>query len=112
MTKNIKPADYVITPDVEVSDIDLEAEEFHLPDGRRLTEDLAEQIAAETLEEVRKRNLVPGGKSLSGDGSHSPTVAFRVPAAIRSALHERAKHEGKSQSAIARDALIKYLHAS
>ena len=92
-----------------VSEIDLDVEEVHLPDGTRLTEAKAEQLAAEVLAEVRRRNLVPGGKSLNGDGSHSPRVQFRVPEEIRERAQSRAAAEGISLSALARRALERYL---
>ena len=38
----IDPAEYVVTPDATITDIDLHAEEVTLPDGRRLTEEVAE----------------------------------------------------------------------
>ncbi len=92
----------------DVSYIDLNEEEFYYH-GERLTEERAEQIAQETLEELRRRNLLPGGKSLSGDGKHSPTVQFRVPETLRARLDERAKAEGISPSKLARKALEQYL---
>jgi len=69
-----KKAEYVVGPD-----LNLDEEEFILKDGRRLTNELADQLAEETLAEMRRRNLVPGGKSLSGGNVHSPRVQFRVP---------------------------------
>jgi hypothetical protein len=51
--------EYVVRPD-----LDLDENGFILKDGRRLTN----QIAEETLAEVRRRNLIPGGKWLSGGG--------------------------------------------
>ncbi len=92
-------------------DIDLDEEEFILRDGRRLTNELAEQLARETLVEVRRRNLVPGGKSLSGDGSHSPRVQFRVPQKLRAAAEARAVEKGVTLSTLARQALEHYLTA-
>ena len=52
---------YRVTPDTPISDIDLDDEEFRLPDGRRLTEDLAEQLADEAVAR-RHPNLIPGRK--------------------------------------------------
>ena len=99
----------VFGPGSVVSDIDLDVEEVHLSDGTRLTEARAEQLAAEVLAEVRRRNLVPGGKSMNGDGSHSPRVQFRVPQEIRERAQSRAAAEGISLSALARRALERYL---
>ena len=101
----------IFGPGSAVSDIDLDVEEVHLPDGTRLTEAKAEQLAADVLAEVRRRNLVPGGKSLNGDGSHSPRVQFRVPEEIRELAQSRAAAEGISLSALARRALESYLES-
>ena len=105
----IDPHDFVVGPNATVSDIDLDVEVVHLPDGTRLTEAKAEQLAAEMLAEARRRNLVPGGKSLNGVGSHSPRVQFRVPEEIREQAKSRAAAEGISLSALARRALERYL---
>jgi|SRR5664279_6645804 len=105
----IEPREFVIGPNATVSDIDLDVEEVHLSDGTRLTEAKAEQLAAHVLAEVRRRNLRPGGKSLNGDGSHSPRVQFRVPEEIREQAQSRAAAEGISLSALARRALERYL---
>ena len=56
MTK--KTERYVVGPD-----LDLDVEDFQYQ-GERLTNERAEQIAEETLAELRRRNLIPGGKSL------------------------------------------------
>jgi predicted HicB family RNase H-like nuclease len=98
--------EYVIGPD-----LDLDEEEFILKDGRRLTNELAEQIAEETLAEVRRRNLIPGGKSLSGGGVHSPRVQFRVPEELRTQAERVAEDEGVSLSALARHALEDYVRS-
>lgn len=98
--------EYVVGPD-----LDLDEEEFILKDGRRLTNELAEQIAEETLAEVRRRNLIPGGKSLSGDGVHSPRVQFRVPQELHKQAERVAENEGVSLSALARHALEDYLRS-
>jgi predicted HicB family RNase H-like nuclease len=103
------PKKYVITPDTVISDVDLDAEVVRLKDGRRLTDQLAEQLADETLAEVRRRNLVPGRKSLTGGSTHSPRVQFRVPEPLREAAEQRAAQEGVSLSMLAREALERYL---
>ena len=95
-----------------LEDVDLDEEDVRLPDGTRLTEQRAGQLARETLAEIRRRNLVPGRKSLSGGSVHSPRVQFRVPEAIRERAEQRAAAEGKSLSALAREALEHYLEAS
>jgi predicted HicB family RNase H-like nuclease len=109
---NVDPAQYAIGPDAMIEDVDLDEEEVRLPDGTRLTEQRAEQLAGQALAEIRRRNLVPGRKSLSGGSVHSPRVQFRVPEEIRERAEQRAAAEGKSLSALAREALEHYLQAS
>lgn len=77
--------------------------------GKELTDERAEEVAAETLAELRKRNLTPGRKSLSGEGEHSPKIEFRVPAKLRAELDARATAEGVTPSKLARQALEAYL---
>jgi predicted HicB family RNase H-like nuclease len=101
------PREFVIGPESTISDIDLE-EEF-LYQGQRLTSEEADRIVDATLAEVRRRNLVPGRKSLTGGSVHSPRVQFRVPESVRDLAEKRAAQEGKSLSQLAREALIKYL---
>lgn len=110
---NIDPGKYRITADVDVSDIDLDQEEF-IYRGERLTEARAEKLAAEALRSARAKNLIPGRKSLSGDGSHSPTVQYRVPADLRDRAQQLAERTGLTVSKIGRIALEEYLerHAS
>ncbi|WP_152360405.1 ribbon-helix-helix protein, CopG family [Microlunatus speluncae] len=69
----------------------------------------AEQIAEESLAEIRRRNLVPGGKSMSGGAKHSPVVQFRVPETMEEALDAQAEREGMTRSRLARKALDEYL---
>jgi len=110
MSKKINPRDYVVTPDAEVSPVDLSREEFILRNGQRLTEDLAEQLANDARAEIRQRNLIPGRKSLSGaTGQHSPTIRVRVPEDLRALAERRAADEGVTLSVLARDALTAYL---
>lgn len=84
-------------------DIDLDNEEIYEPDGTRLTEARAEQLAAETLRAVR------GRPSLTGAGQHSPRVSFRIPASERELAERVAEQEGKTVSTLAREALERYL---
>lgn len=92
-------------------DLDLEAEEFTLRDGRQLTPELAEQLAREGLDEARRRNLVPGRKSLgrSTSSGPSPVVRFRVPDELLAAAEAKAADEGVTLSVLAREALEHYL---
>lgn len=105
MTKREPP---VVGPDTVIEDIDLDKEEFYYH-GERLTEARAQEIAEETLADLRRRNLLPGRKSLTGGSTHSPRVQFRVPEQIRDRAEAQAEAEGKSISALAREALERYL---
>ena len=103
MTK--KAERYVVGPE-----LDLDVEDFQYQ-GERLTNERAEHIAQETLAELRRRNLIPGGKSLSGHGVHSPRVQFRVPEELRTQAERVAEDEGVSLSALARHALEDYVRS-
>lgn len=104
MTRKRK-TEYVPEPD-----FDLEVEDFQYQ-VERLTNERAEQIAGETLADLRRRNLNPGGKSLSGGSTHSPRVQFRVPEELRTPAERVAHDEGVSLSALARHALADYLRS-
>lgn len=74
-------------------------------------------LSAERIEEIvatvpSVRNLVPGGKSLSGDGKHSPIVHVRLPEQVRDELAERARARGVSVSKYARELIEAALKAS
>lgn len=100
---------FVVQPDTDIDDVDLDEEEVRLRDGRRLTNQLAEELAERALVEARRRNLVPGRKSLTGGSTHSPRVQFRVPADLRAKAERRAAEKGVSLSELAREALEDYL---
>lgn len=104
----IKARDYVVPADASVADVDLDAEVVVVK-GKRLTESAAERLAEKTLLEARRRNLIPGRKSLTGGSTHSPRVQFRVPESVAAQAEERARAEGKSVSELAREALVTYL---
>ena len=101
---------YRVRPDSPVSDIDLDGEQFVLPDGRRLTEELAERIAEDVVAR-RHPNLVPGRKSLSGGGKHSPVVQARLPESTYDRFRRLAEARHVSLSTIAREAVEEYLDA-
>ena len=103
-----KPNDYVVRADASIEDIDLD-ESVVTVRGRRLTEAGAELLARQTLAEARRRNLIPGRKSLTHGATHSPRVQFRVPEAVATQARDRARAEGKSLSELAREALLRYL---
>jgi predicted HicB family RNase H-like nuclease len=104
----IDPAKYVVGSDSTIEDIDLDVDEV-IVEGKRLTNRRAEEIAAETLDEVRRRNLIPGRKSLSGGSAHSPRVQFRVSEPVFKQAERRAKADGVTLSELAREALVHYL---
>ena len=85
------------------SDVDLEREVRRDKQGRRI-----DQAYADRLIEAARR---PGRPSLA-EGGPSPSIAFRVPAALRERAEEVAAREGKSVSELAREALEARLSAS
>ncbi len=50
-----------------------------------------------------------GRPSLTGTSAHSPRVTFRIEPEVREKAADRAKREGKTVSALAREALERYL---
>lgn len=100
----------MIGDDVEVSDVDLDEEAVYV-NGERLTDERVERMAAESVRLARAREayLVPGGKSLSGDGTHSPIVQTRVSADVRAKLQEIAKRRGVGTSKLLREAIDQFL---
>ncbi len=95
-----------ITTDTPIgADVDLEMEDVRLADGTRLTDEVAAQIAEDTLRSV-------GRPSLSGARRRSPQIAFRVPPAVRDQAAEVAAREGKTVSELAREALEQRLARS
>jgi len=89
-------------------DVDLEAEEVYVADGRRLTDQLAGEIAERALARHR------GRPSVSGGGRRTPSLTVRVPQPTREALEKMAKAQGKRLAEISREALDEYIsrHAS
>lgn len=57
----IDPADYVVGPDTPINEIDLEQEEFILRDGRRLTDELAAELARELEPKSHGATWFPAG---------------------------------------------------
>jgi len=101
MPKRQPPA---VTEDTKIGpDVDLEAEDIRLADGTRLTPEVAESIA----EHVRQQ---AGRPSLTEPGTHSPRLSTRVPAPLRDAAEQQAKHLGISLSRLLREALEHYLN--
>jgi hypothetical protein len=89
-------------------DVDLETEEIYGADGRRLTEEVAKEIAGRALTRHR------GRPSVSGGARRTPSLTVRVPQPTREALEKLAKARGKRLADISREALDEYIsrHAS
>jgi hypothetical protein len=88
-----------------------EVEGFRLKSGKVLTEEDTERIAdeIESDEPVVFTAIRPVGRpSLDGNGA-SPRVTFRVPRALYDAAAERAIKEERTVSAVAREALERFL---
>lgn len=84
---------------------------FQLTSGKILTEEDAERIAdeVESDEPVAFSGIrLVGRPSLDGSGT-SPRLSFRVPRELYDAAAGRANAEERTVSAVARDALEKYL---
>jgi len=101
MTQDKPPASkpYRVGPDV-----DLATQDVRDTQGRRITEEYARRAAEYDPATVRR-----GRRSLTGGATHSPRVSFRVPEDLREAAEQAAAREGRTVSALARDALEKYL---
>jgi hypothetical protein len=89
----------------------VKAKEFRTKSGLVITDEVAERLADEIESEegfewARKRPV--GRPSLDGSGT-SPRVSFRVPRELYDAAAERAIEEERTVSALAREALEKYL---
>jgi hypothetical protein len=93
---------------VTVEIAELERDEYYVG-GERLTEERAEKIAAEVLAKAQAMNLRPGGKSLSGNGKHSPVVQVRVSEQTRDKLRAIAKARGMSVSKLSRKVLDQFV---
>ncbi len=81
--------------DITVTEIDLDHEEVTLPDGRRLTPALAEQLATHAERGAGRPSLAQGT---------SPHISFRVPQAEKDRLARYAAQHGRRPSDVAREA--------
>ncbi|MDR0594092.1 MAG: hypothetical protein LBG60_12735 [Bifidobacteriaceae bacterium] len=70
-------------------------------DGRLLDEADLDALA-ERAEQVGPPGLTPGGKSSSGDGSHSPRFTIRLDKTTAQAVLDRARSEGKPPAKLLR----------
>jgi hypothetical protein len=84
-------------------DIDLDAEEVRAADGRRLTEELAQQVAEEAIARHR------GRPSVTGRRERTPNLTVRVAAETRDALQAIAQSQGRRLADVSRDALDEYV---
>lgn len=84
-------------------DVDLEKEAVYLPDGRRLTDAFAYELAERALRRHR------GRPSITGSDERTPSLTVRVPAQTRAALEALAKAQGRRLADVSRDALDEYL---
>ena len=84
-------------------DVDLKRQVRRDREGRRVDEDYVARLIGAS----RK----PGRPSLDDSGP-SPSIAFRVPVALRDQAEEVAAREGKTVSQLAREALEARLAAS
>lgn len=87
-------------------DVDLEQEDVRDSKGARIDDEYVRRA----VEDVR-RHQTAGRPSLTGPGERSPSIAVRVPEAVRAAMQARAKREGKSVSEVAREAIEAYLES-
>jgi predicted HicB family RNase H-like nuclease len=89
----------------EREDVDLDREDIRLPDGTRLTQEVADAI----IEDVRRK---AGRPSLTGEAATSPRVSFRLTPDVRDRAAAIAEREGKTISQLAREALEARVKAS
>jgi hypothetical protein len=97
-----------IKPGAIGPDVDLDTEEVYLVDGRRLTEQIAEELAQRALARHR------GRPSVTGENARTPSLTVRVPPETRTALEQLARAQGKRLADVSREALDEYVsrHAS
>lgn len=95
-----------------IVDVDLD-DEVVIVNGERLTECAAEQLSDELAGRARSNaNLVPGRKSLSGRGKHSPVLNVRVSDATLGMLRVLAGQRGVSVSKLSRQAIDEFVERS
>lgn len=85
-------------------DVDLSTEVVRDKQGRRIDKAYVERV----VESARP----VGRPSLTGQGQSSPRIAFRLPPDLRAKAEAVAEREGKTVSALAREALEERLRAS
>ncbi len=93
-------------------DVDLDREDLRDRHGNRVTREYVERALADILDETtlaEPSEVRPGRPSLSGGRTHSPQVTFRIPDQLHRQAVDAAEREGKTVSALAREALEQYL---
>lgn len=96
----------------EEPDVDLDREDLRDRHGNRVTPEYVQRALADILDEnipVAPSEVRPGRPSLSGGHTHSPQVTFRMPDQLHRQAVDAAEREGKTVSALAREALEQYL---
>ncbi|TDD54640.1 ribbon-helix-helix protein, CopG family [Nonomuraea terrae] len=98
------------------SDIDSDSEEIYDAKGNLITEEYVRDAISDVHRAIDEGRVPvptgrPGRPSLTGEGTHSPRVSFRVPEELRERAKARAEQEGKSVSALAREAFEQFLRA-
>ena len=98
------------------SEIDSDSEEIYDSKGNRITDEYVNDAIADVHHAIDEGRVpVPtsrGGRpSLTGESAHSPRVSFRVPEELRERAKARAAREGKTVSALAREAFEQFLRA-
>lgn len=91
---------------IEAHEIDLENEEVHDSQGRRVDAAYVEGAVRNVHEHLKNMG---GRPSLSGAAAKSPQVTFRVHEDVKAAAEARALCEGKTVSALAREAFERYI---
>lgn len=89
-------------------DIDLDTEEIYLPNGQRLTNERAEEMAEEAMAyhcRVRGR----GRPSITGEKEQTPNLTVRVKPATRAALEKIAATQDRRLADVGREAFDEYI---
>ncbi|WP_157529993.1 ribbon-helix-helix protein, CopG family [Microtetraspora niveoalba] len=98
------------------SEIDSDFEEIYESKGNRITDKYVDDAVADVHRAIDEGRVAAptsrGGRpSLTREGTHSPRVSFRVPEELRERAKARAEQEGKTVSALAREAFEQFLKA-
>ncbi len=98
------------------SEIDSDSEEIYDRKGNQITDEYVNDAIVDVHRAIDEGRVpVPTGRggrpSLTGENAHSPRVSFRVPEELRERAKARAAQEGKTVSALAREAFEQFLRA-